>query len=326
MDNTERKSDWGKDTQTCLRAIRRFETKIRPMGIPENIDPEPETIEIEWPINPVPLDVQKVIGKLIVKRGEFGFLEEERVDEIAQIIEKYPIGIEQALSLRSAINQEKSVYSHRRIMDQKKELRRRYENGTGILELAKYVDGPPVNVFRAILTARNHSKNRIKMMLKEPGRMSEYDQEQFRIAEQADRVANVDQSETHLAADLFEDILCEHFESLGVRFRRQGELSKEQIISEGRPVRTPDLLFLDDLRINGIPCAWIDAKHFFGSALSFPRKKTQKQVDRYTEVYGQGAIIYRHGFCDGLNLRGAQKLDAMPVDLSRLIEHNESRS
>ena len=142
MDNIERKSDWGKDTQTCLRAIRRFETKIRPMGIPEDIDPEPETIEIEWPINPVPLDVQKIIGKLIVKRGEFGFLEEERVDEIAQIIEKYPIGIEQALSLRSAINQEKSVYSHRRIMDQKKELRRRYENGTGILELAKESEHP----------------------------------------------------------------------------------------------------------------------------------------------------------------------------------------
>ena len=326
MEDTEVDPAWGKDTHTCLRAIRRFKAKNRAMGIPENIDPEPQTIDIEWASNPVPLDVQKIVGKLIVKRGEFGFLESDRVDEIAQIIEKYPIGIEQALSLRSAINQEKSVYSHRRIMDQKKELRRRYEDGTGILELAKFVDGPPVNVFRAILAARNHSKNRIKMMLKEPGRMSERDQEQFQIAEDADRVANVDQSETHIAADLFEDILCDHFESLGVRFRRQGELSKEQILSEGRPIRTPDLLFLDDLRINGIPCAWIDAKHFFGSALSFPRKKTQKQVDRYTEVYGQGAIIYRHGFCDGLHLRGAQKLDAMPVNLSRLIEHNESRS
>ena len=49
------------------------------------------------------------------------------------------------------------------------------------------------------------------------------------------------------------------------------------------------------------------------------------QIDRYTEEYGQGAIIYRHGFCDGLKLRGAQKLDAGPVDLSILIEHNESR-
>jgi len=326
MNETGEDSVWGKDEQTCLRAIQRFKTKNRAMGIPEHIDPEPQTIEIEWPIDPVPLNVQKAVGKLIVKRGEFGFLETERVDEIARIIEEYPIGLEQSLSLRAAINQEKSVYSHRRIMDRKKDLRRRYENGTGILELAKLVDGPPVNVFRAILTARNHSKNRIKMMLKEPGRMNERDQEQFRIAEEADRVANVDQSETHLAADLFEDILCDHFESLGVRFRRQGELSKEQILSEGRPIRTPDLLFLDDLRINGIPCAWIDAKHFFGSALSFPRKKTQKQVNRYTEVYGQGAIIYRHGFCDGLHLRGAQKLDAMPVDLSRLIEHNESRS
>ena len=322
----EEDSAWGEDGHTCRRAIRRFKTKNRAMGIPENIDPEPQTIKIEWPVNPVPIEVQKSVGKRVVKRGEFGFLSDEGVEEIAEIIKEYPITLEQALSLRAAINQEKSVYSHHRIMNRKKELKRRYDNGADILELAKIVDGPPVNVFRAILSARNFGKSRIKNLLKEPKKMNERDREQFQIAEESDRVANVDQTETHLAADLFEEILCDHFESVGVRFRRQSELVKEQIAEEGRPIRTPDLLFLDDLRINGIPCAWIDAKHFFGSALSFPRKKTQKQVDRYTEAYGQGAIIYRHGFCGGLNLRGAQKLDAGPVDLSVLIEHNESRS
>ena len=325
MSNEKTKWD-SRDEQTCRRAIERFNVKPRAMGIPQDIDPIPRTIEIDWPVNPVPIDVQKRVGQLVVKRGEFGFLSDEGVGEIAKIIEDYPITLEQALSLRAAINQEKSVYSHHRIMDRKKELKRRYDKGTDILELAKIVDGPPVNVFRAILSARNFGKSRIKTLLKEPKRMNERDQEQFRIAEESDRVANVDQTETHLAADLFEEILCDHFESVGVRFRRQTELVKEQIAEEGRPIRTPDLLFLDDVRINGIPCAWIDAKHFFGSALSFPRKKTQKQVDRYTEVYGQGAIIYRHGFCGGLNLRGAQKLDAGPVDLSVLIEHNESRS
>jgi hypothetical protein len=322
-----RESEWDvRDELTCQKAINRFSIEPRPMGIPREIEPKPRTINIDWPINPVPIDVQKNVGKRVVKRGEFGFLSDEGVEEIANIIKDFPITLEQALSLRAAINQEKSVYSHHRIMNRKKELKRKYDNGADILELAKLVDGPPVNVFRAVLSARNYGKNRIKTLLKEPGRMNERDQEQFRIAEDSDRVANVDQTETHLAADLFEDILCDHFEAIGIRFRKQGELVKEQVEEEGRPIRTPDLLFLDDLRINGVPCAWIDAKHFFGSALSFPRKKTQKQVDRYTEAYGHGAIIYRHGFCDGLNLRGAQKLDAGPIDLSVLIEHNEKRS
>ena len=39
--------------------------------------------------------------------------------------------------------------------------------------------------------------------------------------------------------------------------------------------------------------------------MTFPRKKTQKQVDRYVNEYGQGAIVYRHGFCETLKLRGA---------------------
>ena len=72
----------------------------------------------------------------MAKRGEFGWLSDEKVDEIVGIIADFPITLEQALSLRAAINQEKSVYSHHRIMDRKKDLKRRYDNGTDILELA----------------------------------------------------------------------------------------------------------------------------------------------------------------------------------------------
>ena len=85
----------------------------------------------------------------------------------------------------------------------------------------------------------------------------------------------------------------------------------------------PDLLLLDDVRINGIPCAWIDAKHFFGADLKFPKKKTQKQVDRYVNEYGQGAIVYRHGFCQSLELNGAIQLDASPLDLKPLADFHE---
>ena len=122
------------------------------------------------------------------------------------------------------------------------------------------------------------------------------------------------------------DILCDYFDSLNIRFRRQEELLDEQKKSEGRAIITPDLLLLDDVRINGIPCAWIDAKHFFGADLRFPRKKTQKQVDRYVNEYGQGAIVYRHGFCETLKLRGAILLDSSPLNLQPLTTFHENLS
>ena len=154
--------------------------------------------------------------------------------------------------------------------------------------------------------------------------MNKRDREQFELAESVDRVSSVNQTETQTAAEVFEEILCSYFESVGVRFRRQEELLREQTKQEGRAIITPDLLLLDDVRINGVPCAWIDAKHFFGADLKFPKKKTQKQVDRYVAEYGQGALVYRHGFCEGLRLRGAIKLDSSPLDLKPLEDFHEN--
>ena len=301
------------NSEAVRRALERFEISPSPMGIPESIDPPPQKIEIDWPVNAVAKPIQKKTGDIVSRPGEFGFLPQERVDEISKQISDLDITLEQALSLRAALNQEKSVYSHGRLMRRSNELRRRYESGDSVLSLSKRFDAPPVNTFRAILTGRGWSKNKIKESLKSPkSRLKERDFEQFQLAEEADRVSSVNQSETQTAAEVFEQILCSYFSSIGVRFRKQEDLEVEQKRSEGRAIITPDLLLLDDVRINGVPCAWIDAKHFFGAALKFPRKKTQKQVDRYVSEYGQGAIVYRHGFCEALDLKGAILLDSSP--------------
>ncbi|MBE39310.1 MAG: hypothetical protein CMB07_04890 [Euryarchaeota archaeon] len=313
------------NSEAVRRALERFEISPSPMGIPESIDPPPQKIEIDWPVNAVAKPIQKKTGDIVSRPGEFGFLPQERVDEISKQISDLDITLEQALSLRAALNQEKSVYSHGRLMRRSNELRRRYESGDSVLSLSKRFDAPPVNTFRAILTGRGWSKNKIKESLKSPkSRLKERDFEQFQLAEEADRVSSVNQSETQTAAEVFEQILCSYFSSIGVRFRKQEDLEVEQKRSEGRAIITPDLLLLDDVRINGIPCAWIDAKHFFGAALKFPRKKTQKQVDRYVSEYGQGAIVYRHGFCEALDLKGAILLDSSPLDLSDLDTFHEN--
>ena len=43
--------------------------------------------------------------------------------------------------------------------------------------------------------------------------MKKREQDEFEKAEAADRVSNVDQSETHTRADLFEEALADWFES-----------------------------------------------------------------------------------------------------------------
>jgi len=324
-ENPSKGNGRGAKSEEIERALARFTVNPRPMGIPKEINPPPEKVEIKWKTKAVTKEVQSKAGKIACIPGEFGFLPEERVQEIASKLDGLPISLEQALSLRAALNQEKSVYSHSKLMRRSNELSRRYDSGESVIALSKRFDAPPVNTFRAILTGRGWTKTRIKDTLnKNPSKLNKRDREQFELAESVDRVSSVNQTETQTAAEVFEEILCSYFESVGVRFRRQDELLREQTKSEGRAIITPDLLLLDDVRINGIPCAWIDAKHFFGADLKFPKKKTQKQVDRYVAEYGQGALVYRHGFCDGLRLRGAIKLDSSPLDLKPLEDFHEN--
>lgn len=322
--NTSVDINQGGDDEAIQRALSRFTVNPAPMGFSQDIDPPAKIVNVKWDLNAVKKSVQSKASPLVCSPGEFGFLPEERVQQIAKKIEKLDITLEQSLSLRSALNQEKSVYSHGRLMSRANELKRRYDSGESVLSLSTRFDAPPVNVFRAILTGRGWSKNKIKETLQVPSKMNERDREQFQLAESADRVSSVNQSETQNAAEVFEDILCDYFTSLNVRFRRQEDLLAEQKKSEGRAIITPDLLLLDDVRINGIPCAWIDAKHFFGADLRFPKKKTQKQVDRYVNEYGQGAIVYRHGFCETLRLKGAILLDSSPLNLEALATFHES--
>ena len=99
---------------------------------------------------------------------------------------------------------------------------------------------------------------------------------------------------------------------------------KEQMEEHGRPVNTPDLLFLDHVEINGEPVAWIDAKHFYGADVNFQRKKIVKQAGRYVDTWGQGALVFRHGFCENIHIPGTVLLDCGPLDLEPLNQTTES--
>lgn len=299
------------------RAEARFQRSPPPMAFPESLD-APQRFDFEWELNPVPLSTEEKVASEVIQRGHFGWLEDDRVEEIATFVDSENMTLDQALSLRSALLQQKTVYSHGRLKSKSRELAKHYRAGTSIIELSQRYDFPPMNIFRVVLEAMGWSKKKIKESLREPSSMKSREREEFEAAEAADRVSNVDQSEVQVRADLFEDILADWFEEKGVRLRRQPEMVKQQMADHGRPIRTPDLLFLDHVYINGEPIAWIDAKHFYGADVDFQRKKMRKQMNRYIDEWGSGAIVFRHGFSENLYMPGVLMLDSSQVDLTRL--------
>ena len=317
----ERHIEYDKSAKSA--ANNRFNLSPLPIGIPENLT-APGHFSFDWENNPVSLKTEAFLAEKVVKRGEFGWLSDERVAEIGDMVDDLDMTIDQALSLRSAMLQQKTVYSHGQLQARGKALYRLYREGASVVDLSKKFDFPPMNIFRLILKEMGWSKSRIKETLRAPSKFKQRERNEFEAAEAADRVSNVDQSETHSRADIFEDILADWFENQGVRVRRQGEMVKEQMQEHGRPVNTPDLLFLDHVEINGEPVAWIDAKHFYGADVNFQRKKIVKQAGRYVDTWGQGALVFRHGFCENIHIPGTVLLDCGPLDLEPLKKSTES--
>ncbi len=310
------------DSAAKKAANERFLQNPLPIAIPEDFE-EPRRFSFEWGNNPVTLKTESVLAAKVVRRGEFGWLSDERVAEIGEMVDDLDMTLDQALSLRSALLQQKTVYSRGQLQSRGKAIARLYREGMSIVKLSKKFDFPPMNVFRVVLKEMGWSKSRIKETLRAPSKFKERERNEFKAAEAADRVSNVDQSETHSRADLFEDILADWFEEQGVRVRRQGEMVKEQMAEHGRPVNTPDLLFLDHVEINGEPVAWIDAKHFYGADVNFQRKKIVRQAGRYVDTWGQGALVFRHGFCENVHIPGTILLDCGPLNLEPLNQPTE---
>ena len=291
------------------KALSRFKRQPPLTGIPSDL-PEINTFEFQFKLQPVSLKEEERVANFVVKKGEWGWIEGERFETIQTFTESSTMTLEQALSLRSAILQQKSVYSHRTMKYKARKMLSEYKNGTSVVDLSKKYDFPPMNIFRALLEEKGWSKTKIRDTLREPSKFSERERKEFEEAEQADNVTSVDQSERHQEADRFEDKIADWFEAQGVRLRRQPELVAEQEKEFGRPINTPDLLFIDHVFINGEPVAWIDAKHFYGADVKFQIQKTKKQMARYCNEWGSGAIMFRHGFSNNLYIPGVLMLDA----------------
>lgn len=279
-------------------------------------DQDRKNFEFQWSSFPVSQLDEDIMAAKVVVRGSYGKIPKDERRALSIFIQNSitAMSLDQAISLRAILLQQKAMHRHFQIEKVAKNLYTKYKNGSTIVELSLFVDCPPMNVFRSILASMDYNKARIKKCLRNPEKeLKEREQREFKEAEAVDSVSNVNQGSNLKFADAFEDVIAKFLEKEGVLFVRQKQLQLEQKKSFGTAILTPDFLILDTLKINGNRVTWIDAKAFYGANISFNIKKVKKQMSRYIDHWGEGAIIYLRGFSEMLAMDGCTMLNAQYI-------------
>jgi len=77
----------------------------------------------------------------------------------------------------------------------------------------------------------------------------------------------------------------------GIGFRTETDL-------RGKYAKTPDALLDEPIIFYGQKLTWIESKANFGDDVEL-RKNLKRQLGPYTQLFGEGAVVYWYGYVDG---------------------------
>lgn len=285
-----------------------------------------------WPrmdvVPSCPAPVFNDLLRSLIIRGEYcpnRCLPPDRLAQVAAAAEVAGMHEAQALSLRKLLLTERAIKvsgyigSHPR---REAALCRQYEEGGSLVSIARAADTPPVALFRMVFRSRHvdWSENKLRLQLRralrDPERhLGERDRIELARAMELDCVsytADDDMYGQRRGAYRLERALQHFLAQSGVEFLTEDEQRLRHIESGGGPLpSTPDLLITGSagITINGHRVHWLDAKAYFGpapisslgrQALRIWLKRTKDQAQRYTRLFGQGALVFALGHHDDL--------------------------
>ncbi len=88
-----------------------------------------------------------------------------------------------------------------------------------------------------------------------------------------------------------EERLQRWLEKHGIGYRTEADL-------RGKYAKTPDALLDQPIVFYGQKLTWIESKANFGDDVEL-RKNLKRQLGPYTELFGEGAVVYWYGYVDG---------------------------
>ena len=272
-------------------------------------------MNIKLNIHPLNSQIEKeVLNKLNFKPPEsYAPINNNILDTLYdKIIKKYPSETHNfykqiILSIRANYMRNHMMLTHKKLLENEKEIIKDYNNNYDIIELVKKYDGSPLNILRIIFKEKYNEK--LTNIIKKSEKINSRDKTQLLKAIENDAYALVNQDKILEDSINFENKISLILKNMNIKFKTQEELSKEQIKNTTFPTNTPDFLILDDLYINKIKINWIDAKNFYGSNLNIVKSKILKQTKKYINTWGTGAIIFNLSFNSNLKFNDILLID-----------------
>lgn len=180
----------------------------------------------------------------------------------------------------------------------------RYRAGSDIVRLSVDFDQPPVMLLKLVLVELGTDPSvletaflpeRSQAVAAARAKLSTRDREQLLAAEAIDAQTWFNQKIMADIAAENENAFVEFLRERGIALRDQASLVDEQLGKYGRAIATPDVLFVDEVVLNGKPCMWLEYKDYIGTTTPFLANSNIKQIQRYNMHFGPGAICFHRG-------------------------------
>ncbi len=273
---------------------------------------------ITWPSVAIPRKSYDAIANWVKKSRNYAPLSIGSKKALIAIKTK-DVNLEQAISIRNAVVKDKIIKNYHRMNAQIASITAKYISGRDILKLAQEYDFPPLNLLRGIFLQMGLPVGNIYNIFsnkEDPSYLlTGRNLEQYWRADSHDAESIINQQYIAQIAVRNEFIMVDYIKSLGIAIKTQDELTAEQLITHGRAVLTPDILFIDEVYINDQRCHWIDYKDYVGCNVHFLYTSNEAQAAKYTAKWGPGAMCYGKSFVADLSINGAELLDgrALPI-------------
>ncbi len=163
-----------------------------------------------------------------------------------------------------------------------------WDSGKSATKLAIKYGISPVMMLYTVLLAKGYSKKRARDIINSritvEGRISK----ELESTRKNDPVYSPDGLEVQAKKGKEgEERIKRFLEKRGIKFARESELKTKY-------EKTPDFLLDKWVHLNGEPVRWIESKASIGD-MDKVKRDYKKQLSRYMEMFGPGAIVYWFG-------------------------------
>lgn len=223
----------------------------------------------------------------------------------------------QLISIRNVTVKHKIIKSYGRMNARIGRITKEYAT-TDILTLSRKHDFPPLSLLRGIFLQRYSARNIYGVFAaRDPPEslLHGRDLAQFKLADANDAESAIHQRQIAERAAAAEAAFVAFFVAQGIGLTTQDALTVEQEAQYGRAVLTPDILFTDEVYINGARVYWIDYKDYIGTDKTFLHVSNSAQAAKYHAKWGPGGLAYRRSYIAGVVIPHAQMLDVGTLDI-----------